>query len=169
MAPVRIGISTGRLAVGKTGPSQQWHISVFGSVANLGARLERIAKEFKVPIVISAETRDRLMEDDRVESEGRLLRKLCFIQPAGFQGSYPIYEVVMPREMGGSGISSEDVAKYENALDLFLSRKWEECIELLETMPEEDFASKWLIRKTQKFQRNPPEEGWSGNIKSLVK
>ncbi|MEM7697923.1 MAG: adenylate/guanylate cyclase domain-containing protein, partial [Verrucomicrobiota bacterium] len=46
MGAVRIGISSGRIAVGKTGPVQQWHISVFGGVANLGARLERIAKEF---------------------------------------------------------------------------------------------------------------------------
>ncbi len=169
MPSVRLGISTGRLAVGKTGPSQQWHISVFGSVANLGARLERIAKEFKVPILISAETRDRMEEDNRIEGEGRLLRKLCYIEPAGFKESYPIFELVQAKELGGSGASKEDVATYERALDVFVKRQWNDCLDLLKTLPHDDEAAQWLIRKTLKFQKNPPADGWGGEIKSLSK
>ena len=169
MSSVRLGISTGRLAVGKTGPSQQWHISVFGSVANLGARLERIAKEFKVPILISAETRDRMEEDNHIEEEGRLLRKLCYIEPAGFNESYPIFELVQPKELGGSGVLKEDVMKYERALELFVKRQWNDCLDLLSSLPNDDEPAQWLIRKTLKFRKNPPEEGWEGEIKSLSK
>ncbi len=169
MSPVRVGISTGRLAVGKTGPSQQWHISVFGSVANLGARLERIAKEFKVPILISAETRDRLAADNRIEHEGRLLRKLCYIQPAGFKESYPIFELVQSQEVGGSGVSPEDVKTYEQALDLFVKRDWSGCMDLLKEIPSTDEPARWLMRKTLKFMKNPPDEPWEGQIKSFSK
>ncbi|NNE90028.1 MAG: adenylate/guanylate cyclase domain-containing protein [Verrucomicrobiales bacterium] len=169
MSSVRLGVSTGRIAVGKTGPSQQWHISVFGGVANLGARLERIAKEFKVPILISSETRERLVEDKRVEKEGRLLRKLCFIQPAGFDQSYPIFELVQPKDLGGSGVSREKVKLYEQALEFFIDRDWDDCIDLLRPLSEEDEPSLWLMKRALKFRKNPPDEPWQGQIRSLIK
>ncbi len=102
MAAVRIGISTGRIAVGKTGPSQQWHISVFGSVANLGARLERIAKEFRVPVLISDETYRRIKGHGN-----RSFRQLCLIRPAGFAESYRSTNSSCPARWRARGISDE--------------------------------------------------------------
>ncbi len=164
MAAVRIGISTGRIAVGKTGPSQQWHISVFGSVANLGARLERIAKEFRVPVLLSDETYLRIRE-----SGNRIFRRLCLIQPAGFAEGYAIHELVLPREMGGSGISEEDIRTYERALNQFNHEQWDDAIDLLATIPEDDPASLWLRAKALEFRKNPPSPGWAGEIRSLTK
>lgn len=164
MAAVRIGISTGRIAVGKTGPSQQWHISVFGSVANLGARLERIAKEFRVPVLISDETYQR------IKGLGdRSFRQLCLIRPAGFEQSYPIHELVLPREMGGSGVSDEDARTYERALNHFNHEQWDDAIDLLDTLPEDDPAALWLKAKAFWFRKNPPPPGWAGEIQSISK
>lgn len=164
MAAVRIGIATGRLAVGKTGPSQQWHISVFGSVANLGARLERIAKEFRVPVLISDETYCRIegYHDWR-------FRKLGYVRPLGFEESYPIYEMILPREIGGSGATPGDVKLYEQALVPFASREWDECIQMLEVLSEDDAPARWLMSKAQSFRKNPPPEGWAGEVRSLSK
>lgn len=164
MAAVRIGISTGRIAVGKTGPTQQWHISVFGSVANLGARLERIAKEFRVPVLISDETYERIKD-----IKGRSFRKLCLIRPAGFDESYPIHELVLPREMGGSGVTEEDARTYERALNHFNHEQWDDAIDLLDTLPEEDPAGSWLKGKALAFRKMPPPTGWAGEIQSLSK
>jgi len=164
MAAVRIGISTGRLAVGKTGPSQQWHISVFGSVANLGARLERIAKEFKVPVLISDETYQRIKDTRK-----RRFRKLCFIRPLGFSESYPIYEIILPKKLGGSGATIETVDIYEEALRLFNDRLWDDSIALLESLPEDDNPGQWLKTRAIQFQKSPPHENWAGEIRSLSK
>lgn len=164
MAAVRIGISTGRIAVGKTGPSQQWHISVFGSVANLGARLERIAKEFRVPVLISDETYRRVKDDDR-----RSFRQLCLIRPAGFEESYPIHELVFPREMGGSGVTDADARTYERALNHFNHEQWDDAVDILETLPEDDPAALWLKGKALWFRKTPPPPGWAGEIQSLSK
>ena len=164
MAAVRIGISTGRIAVGKTGPAQQWHISVFGSVANLGARLERIAKEFKVPLLISDETHQR------IEDLGKWrFRKLCFIRPAGFEESYPIYEVIVPKKLGGSGATRKTVNTYERALQLFNGKLWDDAIAMLDTLPEDDSPARWLRAKAVTFKEKPPAEGWVGEIRSLSK
>jgi adenylate cyclase len=165
MAAVRIGISTGRIAVGKTGPSQQWHISVFGTVANLGARLERIAKEFRIPVLVSDDTYHRVC---KVKSDRRF-RKLCLIRPAGFQESYAVYELVLPKSVGGSGISKKDTKVYEKALQFVIDRSWEEAIELLDTLPQDDPPSVWLREKAQLFRANPPGEAWEGEILSLSK
>ncbi|MCB1233046.1 MAG: adenylate/guanylate cyclase domain-containing protein, partial [Verrucomicrobiae bacterium] len=143
MSAVRIGVSSGRIAVGKTGPRQQWHISVFGSVANLGARLERIAKEFKVPILVSGDTVQRLRKHKTAEPK-RLFRKLCFIRPAGFRQSYPIYELVQPVNLGGSGATKQDVMTYEQALGHLVERRWNDSIDLLKTLPESDEPATWL-------------------------
>ncbi|MBL9152677.1 MAG: adenylate/guanylate cyclase domain-containing protein [Verrucomicrobiales bacterium] len=169
MSPVRIGISSGRIAVGKTGPRQQWHISVFGSVANLGARLERIAKEFKVPVLLSGETVNRLRWTPAPGDPVRLFRKLCLIRPAGFAESYPIYELVLPLELGGSGASAQDVSVYEHALDRFLEREWDDCIDLLKTLPETDEPARWLLDRADLYRLRPPEAGWGGEIASLMK
>ena len=164
MAAVRIGISTGRIAVGKTGPSQQWHISVFGSVANLGARLERIAKEFKIPVLISDATYLA------IEGVGnRSFRRLCLIRPAGFEESYPIYELVLPKEKGGSGVSAKNIRIYEKALGHFNELRWDDALALLDTMPKDDPPTAWLREKTLHFQNHPPPAGWVGEIQSLSK
>ncbi|MCB1064669.1 MAG: adenylate/guanylate cyclase domain-containing protein [Verrucomicrobiae bacterium] len=168
MSAVRIGISSGRIAVGKTGPRQQWHISVFGSVANLGARLERIAKEFKVPILVSGDTVERLREMKAAEPR-RLFRKLCFIRPAGFQMSYPIYELIQPLNLGGSGATAADVKTYEKALGHFLKREWDDCIDLLKTLPDSDEPARWLQDRADLFRLRPPDSNWEGEIGSLMK
>ena len=164
MAAVRVGVSTGRIAVGKTGPSQQWHISVFGSVANLGARLERIAKEFRVPVLVSDETYRRIKDKG-----GRSFRQLCLIRPAGFAESYPIHELVLPRELGGSGVSDDDARTYERALNQFNHGQWDDAIDLLDSLTEDDPAAMWLREKALWFRKNPPSEGWAGEIQSLTK
>lgn len=165
MAAVRIGISTGRIAVGKTGPAQQWHISVFGSVANLGARLERIAKEFRIPVLVSDETYHRV---SRVRSNRRF-RKLCLIRPAGFAETYPVYELVLPRSVGGSGITPRQTSVYEEALQFVIERSWDEAIERLETLPTDDPPTAWLLEKALLFRSEPPGDAWAGEIMSISK
>lgn len=165
MAAVRIGISTGRIAVGKTGPAQQWHISVFGSVANLGARLERIAKEFRIPVLVSDDTHRRVA---RTAGERRF-RKLCLVRPAGFEETYPIYELVLPKSVGGSGISEKDAAVYEEALQHVIDRSWDEALDRLETLPNDDPPTSWLLEKARSFRKNPPGRSWAGEISSLSK
>ncbi|MAS95186.1 MAG: hypothetical protein CMO55_18470 [Verrucomicrobiales bacterium] len=164
MAAVRIGLSSGRIAVGKTGPAQQWHISVFGSVANLGARLERIAKEFRIPVLLSDETYQRVLNHGK-----RQFRRLCLIRPAGFEESYPIYELVLPKKLGGSGISKADAKRYDSALDLFLDEKWDDAIDTLDSLPDDDPATAWLKSRAISFRHTPPPPGWDGSIQSLTK
>ena len=96
-------------------------------------------------------------------------RRVCHIRPAGFQESYPIYELVLPKSVGGSGIRPEDSQTYEKALQFMIDRQWKEAIELLTTLPSDDPPTGWLLEKANLFQKNPPSESWGGEIASLSK
>jgi len=163
LAGIRMGISTGRIAVGNTGPFQQVHLSVFGSVVNFGARLEALGKQFRVPALIS-DTTCQLMRDS-----GKLVRKLCYLRPAGFQRSYPVYEMVLPRRVGGSGASADQIEIYETALDHFIRRNWQETIELLSQLPAHDEPAHWLEQQASFLSRHDPGDEWQGEILSEVK
>ncbi len=163
ISPIRIGISSGRIAVGKTGPAQQMHISVFGRQVNFGARLESIAKEFKVPVLVSSETIWQMPETSH------RFRKLCYMKPAGFLQSYPIFELILPKELGGSGADDTHVEIYEQALQLFVERKWRECRQLLENLPQDDQPARWLLGNTKKYSNKDLDDSWDGAIDSLAK
>ena len=167
MSPIRVGVSTGRIAVGRTGPSQQWHISVFGSVVNLGARLERIAKEFRIPVLVSGETVERLQGEPGAQRWR--FRRLCLVKPAGFQKSYPIFELILPAAVGGSGATEETVKAYEEALEMFLQRDWEGCLAQLGQLPPDDSPGRWLADRARRYLAAPPGPAWEGEIPSLTK
>jgi class 3 adenylate cyclase len=174
ISAIRIGVSTGRIAVGKTGPAQQMHLSVFGSVVNLGARLERIAKDFHIPVLVSGETVDRLnLDTDTDEADAAAsdlrFRRLCYIKPAGFEESYPVHELILPAAAGGSGIGKSDSRKYEQALKAFVERRWSKAQALLKALPANDRPSVWLAKKVNRFARKPPPQSWKGEIESLTK
>ncbi|MEM1294004.1 MAG: adenylate/guanylate cyclase domain-containing protein [Verrucomicrobiota bacterium] len=162
-APVRMGISTGRIAVGDTGPVQQVHISVFGNVVNFGARLEALGKQFHVPALLSEDTME-LMKDS-----GKIVRKLCYLRPAGFNRSYPIYELVLPKAVGGSGVDLDQIGEYEAALDAFVEQNWDKCRSLLKELPETDGPAHWLNEQANFFEKNDPGSNWQGEIASLAK
>jgi class 3 adenylate cyclase len=163
LAAFRIGISTGRVAVGKTGPRQQMHISVFGSVVNFGARLEGLGKQFHVPVLLSEETAQL------VHDQGKFIRKLCYLKPAGFNQAYPIYELIVPRALGGSGATENHIAIYEEALAAFVDRQWGSCLALIDKLPPNDAPARWLERQVHHFQNIAPPAGWAGEIVALTK
>lgn len=163
---VRIGISTGKMAVGNVGPRQQMKIGVFGNPVNFGARLEGLGKQFRVPILISEHTASLVRG-----REGIRLRKLAFMKPVGFEQAYPIFELVVPQDCGGSGADAGRVEAYESALELFLQRKWKECRNALKSADDDDEPAHWLIKQAYYYGDNPMHipPNWQGEIASLEK
>ena len=139
------------------------HISVFGRQVNFGARLESIAKEFKVPALVSSETIWQMPETSH------RFRKLCYMKPAGFLQSYPIFELVLPKELGGSGANETHIEIYEQALQLFVERKWRECRQQLQNLPQDDQPARWLLANTEKYSDKDLDDDWDGAIDGLNK
>ncbi|MEM7012982.1 MAG: adenylate/guanylate cyclase domain-containing protein [Verrucomicrobiota bacterium] len=164
VSPVRMGISTGRIAVGNTGPTQQIHLSVFGHVVNFGARLEGMAKVFRTPCLLSEATRNQM------HSSGKPTRKLCYIRPFGFEKAYPVYEMVLPREVGGTAATPTQIEAYEKALDCFVKRDWDNARDYLDkgTGPN-DQPARHLEWQIEYHRDNDPGEDWGGELTSFEK
>lgn len=164
LASFRIGVSTGPMAVGNVGPTEQMKIGVFGNPVNFGSRLESLGKQFLLPVIVSEAT------VNAVNREDFLFRKLCLIRPSGFDQAYPIYELVLPQEHGGSGATPEQVAVYEEALAAFVRKEFGACRQKLGTLlAANDKAAVWLIEQASHFLRHPPPAGWMGEITMDVK
>ena len=71
--------------------------------------------------------------------------------------------------MGGSGVTDEDARCYERALNQFNHEEWDDAIDLLNSLPEDDPAASWLKARAVWFKKNPPPPGWAGEIQSLTK
>ena len=105
----------------------------------------------------------------------RLVRRALIGQLDGepsdedFEKAYPIYELVLARNFGGSGATADHIRTYEDALRFFLHREWTRCRELLETLPPEDEPAGWLSRQAEHFLAHEPAPDWAGEVVSLTK
>lgn len=155
----RIGVSTGPMAVGNVGPAEQMKIGVFGSPVNFGARLEALGKQFRLPVIVS----DHTVRE--VRGGPFVFRRLAYLRPAGFDQTYPIYELVLPRECGGSGLDAAQIGQYEEALACFTRREWDDCIGHLQSLAGlNDGPTVWLQGQAECLRREPPPADWMGGI-----
>lgn len=155
----RIGISTGPMAVGNVGPAEQMKIGVFGSPVNFGSRLEGLGKQFRLPVIVS----DHTVRE--VRGGPFVFRRLAYLRPAGFDQVYPIYELVLPREWGGSGLDAAHIKQYEEALTCFTCREWDACVGRLgDLVALADGPAVWLQEQAERLRREPPPADWMGGI-----
>lgn len=103
-----IGIATGEVIAGQVGAREQTKFGVLGPTVNLASRLEGLTKFFRVPILMNSETHREL--DNSVDT-----RRIGLVRPAGLGEACELHELILPREMGGSGLSADEVECYERA------------------------------------------------------
>ncbi|MFO1022405.1 MAG: hypothetical protein U0903_17170 [Planctomycetales bacterium] len=95
------------------------------------------------------------------------MRKLAKILPAGFQNPTIVSEL-LPPEGELCPLSDEDLANYEQAVDLFIAGRWEEAFRYLHRLPETDHAQDFLALQIAQHNRAAPA-GWDGIIRLVDK
>ncbi|HEY3244165.1 MAG TPA: adenylate/guanylate cyclase domain-containing protein [Phycisphaerae bacterium] len=91
--------------------------SVMGTTVNRAARLEGLTKKVGVPVLMSESVHERLPAGDPPR------RFVARVVPAGMQHPVDLYELVLPAEIGGSGVTAEGIAQYEQALGHFMQSR----------------------------------------------
>jgi adenylate cyclase len=119
-----LGIATGDVIAGQVGAQEQTKFGVLGPTVNLASRLEGLTKYFGVPIVMNSDTREELGKDV-------LCRRIGLVRPAGLRESAELYELVLNEELGGSGLSLEEIACFETASFRYAEGKMEEAYKAL--------------------------------------
>ncbi|MFQ5457535.1 MAG: adenylate/guanylate cyclase domain-containing protein, partial [Myxococcota bacterium] len=115
---IRIGISSGPMAVGNMGTDMRFAYTAIGDGVNLASRLEALNKEYGTRVLISEFTRDRLKSVFSV-------REIDVVRVRGKQIPVRVYE------LRGEGVPSVEEARFisdfETGLKAFRSRAWEEA------------------------------------------
>jgi adenylate cyclase len=89
------------------------------------------------------------------------IRRLAKVRPYGLETALVVSELLPP--VDAEGLSDEDVAIYERALDLFLAGDWERTLELLHLVSPRDRGKDLLIGHIIANNHTPPRD-WDGVI-----
>ncbi len=162
---VGIGIAHGPAIAGKIGTDEQVKVGAFGPVVNLGSRLESMTKQLWASILIDEPTA-RFVRDLMPRSQGRC-RRLGRIRPYGMEDALMVSELLPPADCVGA-ISDQHVTDYEAAVDAVMERRWDEAIELLDKLPDEDRTKDFLRQFLDSNHCEPPID-WDGVVEMVNK
>jgi len=136
--------------------------TVIGTAVNQAARLEALTKKFCVPVLIDGAVAKNL------SNENHVVRRIAKVRPAGMNQVVEVYELVLPTEVGGSGVSADGVLAYQAALQLFESGDFEAAAEAMRAVPR-DPIELFLSEHITSMRRHGAPANWNGVINLMSK
>ncbi len=153
---IGVGIHTGLLMLGTIGEDERMDGSVISDAVNLCSRLEGLTKIYKVPIIISRETLEKLLDRNRYH-----VRFLDNVRVKGKTRPVSIYEVYdtdFPEVIEKKDSCKETMQK---AIQLFHDRKPQEAFDILIHLqglyPEDTLIQLYVERCRNYAERELPD------------
>ncbi|MCF7824303.1 MAG: adenylate/guanylate cyclase domain-containing protein [Candidatus Marinimicrobia bacterium] len=160
---MRIGIASGMMVTGNMGSAQRMNYTMMGDIVNTAARLEESAKQYGVYNHVLKATRDAC--EDKFE-----WRDIDIVKVVGKSEAVHAYELISRRGELPSGYEKL-LPAYDEALQLFRSRKWDLASEAFKAAEkyEDMFPGRksnpclTYISRIEDYKQNPPGDDWDGS------
>jgi class 3 adenylate cyclase len=163
----RVGLHSADVWVGNLGSSLRMKYGVLGDGVNLASRLEELNKRYTTGILASEDSR----KQDGV-ADAILTRPIDLVVVKGRKTSTAVHEVLCMRHAASPDkLSLAEVST--NAFKAYLERDFQGAVDLFRQIilmkGGSDTSSEILIKRCEKFQVDPPPEGWDGSEVLLEK
>jgi len=159
---IGIGVTSGSMYVGNIGSKFRMSYTVLGDTVNLGSRIESLTKHYKIPIIVSENTKQAcpdhvFMEIDRVRVIGK-------------EEAVTIYQPIARENTLDSKVWGL-LSKHDIALKLYRKQRWREAINLFGELFDETHSSLYqiYIERCMLFQQSSPPREWDGIYRVISK
>jgi len=159
---IGIGINTGELMLGTIGGEERIKCGVIGDPVNLAARIESLTKRYDAGMLISNETRSRLLDPTAYQ-----MRALDRVIVKGRSEAVTVYEVLdgLPEAEREAKLAARD--GFKSAWDLYCEGAIADALAAFTTTQGKnpsDGASALYVARCQQLLETGVPDGWDGTI-----
>jgi adenylate cyclase len=153
---IRIGLSSGPMAVGNMGSAVRFDYTAVGDGVNLASRLEGLNKNYGTRILLSDFTRERLKSPF-------VLREIDLVRVRGRQKPSRVYE--LRGEGTPSGEEEALIRDFEEGLAAFRERRWQAARDRFQACivrSADDGPSRTMLARCDQIERGVPGPALEG-------
>jgi class 3 adenylate cyclase len=157
---IGVGLNTGVLTLGTIGGPERLKCGVIGDTVNVASRIEGLTKRYRVPLLVSGDTRDRLVP--RLRTHTRFVDRVCV---AGHARPIEVFEVFDGDSLAVRTSKASAAEEWDRALDLYYTRRFSEATDsfrALRTALGDDYPAALFEERARRLQHAPPATEWTG-------